>query len=96
MNPGQEIGQVSGPLDRVLWTRDLLTLDERRDGTRRSEHLTRGVEKDGLGGGYAVPAGDLQSVEFCGSALGVWIVGHPLDDEAARPAAGRHRIEHMH
>ena len=55
--------------------------------------FARGVEEDGFRGRDAMPARDLQSVKVRGCTFGVGFVGHPLDDEAASLASGRHRVE---
>ena len=46
VNFEEKIGQVPGPLHRILRIRDLPALDEHRDDPRRSKHFARGVEED--------------------------------------------------
>ena len=95
VNSEEEIGQVPGPLSRILRIRYLPARDKRRDNSRFSEHFACGVEEDGFRGRDAVPSRDLQSVIIGGCPFGIGLVSHPLDDEAAPLPTGRNGIEHV-
>ena len=95
VNSEEKIGQIPGPLIRILRIRYLPASDELRDDPRRSEHFACGVEEDGFRGRDTVLPRDLQSVIICGCTFGIGFVGHTLDDEAASLASGRNRVEHV-
>ncbi len=95
VNPGQEIGQVPGPLHRILRIRYLPASNEPGNDARHTEQLARCIQKDGFRRRDAVPTGDLQPVKVSSRSFGVRLIGHPLNDEMRPLPVGRNRVEHV-